>query len=285
MEVPVSKGFLIYAQNTDTTDYVRQAYALALSIKGSQKKINSVSLVTNDIVPVSYQNVFDSIIEIPWGDQSNDSRFRAENRWKLYHCTPYDETIVLDSDMLLLEDISYWWEYCNNYDIKFCSRIKNHKLELVVDTYYRKSFVENKLTNPYYALHYFKKNEAAYEFYKVLEFVCNNWEWCYSKFAPNLYQNWLSMDLATAIAIEITGNYESSIDNCSPLEFIHMKPAIQNWGDIAYTSWLNAVPHVLNGKNELVVSNIKQIKLFHYIEDSFLSQSIILQLEELVYGS
>jgi hypothetical protein len=284
MGVMVSKGFLIFAQNTESVDYVRQAYALALSIKLSQPTINNVSLVTNNVVPDTYKSIFDSIIEIPWGDQSNSSRFRAENRWKLYHCTPYDETIVLDSDMLLLEDISSWWNYCSNYDIKFCSRIKNHKLEPVIDTVYRKSFVENGLTNPYYALHYFKKTEAAYEFYKILEFVCTNWEWCYTKFAPNLYQDWLSMDLATAIAIEIYGQYEVSIDNCSPLEFIHMKPGIQNW-DASFISWMNAVPYVLSNNIDLVVGNLRQTKLFHYVEDKFLTDSIITQLETSINGS
>jgi len=281
MEVMVSKGFLIYAQNTEDTDYVRQAYALALSIKNSQTEITNVSIVSNDTILEKYRSVFDEVIEIPWGDQSNDSRFRAENRWKLYHSTPYEETIVLDSDMLLLEDITYWWDYCSNYDIKFCSRIKNHKLEVVKDTFYRRTFVENSLTSPYYALHYFKKNDAAYEFYKVLEFVCNNWEWCYTTFSPKLYQDWLSMDLATAIAIEITGNYDSSIDEYSPLEFVHMKPKIQNW-DVDFISWMNAVPFVFNNKHELIVGNIKQSKLFHYVEDKFLSDSIIAQLEELV---
>jgi hypothetical protein len=51
----VSKGFLIFAQNTDTVDYVHQAYALALSIKYSQNSINSVSLVTSSKIPKKYK--------------------------------------------------------------------------------------------------------------------------------------------------------------------------------------------------------------------------------------
>ncbi|MEY4331778.1 MAG: hypothetical protein RLZZ196_516, partial [Bacteroidota bacterium] len=156
--------------------------------------------------------------------------------------------------------------------------------EVVVDTSYRKAFVENKLTNPYYALHYFKKSDSAYEFYKVLEFVCNNWEWCYTAFAPNEYQNWLSMDLATAIAIEITGFYESVNDVCSPLEFIHMKPLLQSW-DYTPANWQNTVHALLTKKGDLVVGNIKQVKLFHYVEKDFLTPKIIERLEGLNYGS
>jgi len=279
----VSKGFLLFAQNTDTVDYITQAYALALSIVISQKTVSKVSLMTNNLVPKKYQKVFDQIIPIPWTTDITSS-LAGEHRWKLYHASPYEETIVLDSDMLLLDDISIWWDYCSNYDIKFCNRIKNYKLETVNDTYHRKAFIENKLTNPYFALHYFKKRPSSHEFYKVLEFVCNNWEWCYSQFAPVEYQNWLSMDLAVAIAIEISGMHEIALDNCSPLDFVHMKTPVQGWSPIP-VSWQDTVPFVLNSKANLVVGNIKQTKLFHYVEKNFISKKILSKLEDLCNGS
>lgn len=278
MEATVSKGFLILAQNTNDIDYVRQAYALALSIKNTQS-ISNVSLATNNIVPEKYKAVFDNIVEIPWVDTAIESRYRGENRWKLYHITPYDETIVLDSDMLFTEDITDWWEYCNNFNLKFCSRVKTYKLDTVLaDSLHRKAFISNQLTNPYFALHYFKKSDEAYEFYKTLEFVCNNWEWCYNKFAPKDYQNWLSMDLAAAIAIEISGSYNAVNDVCSPLEFIHMKTGLQGW-EMSFVNWQDAVPSVFNSKGNLVVGNIKQSKLFHYIENHFLSNTVLGTLE------
>jgi hypothetical protein len=281
MEAPVSKGFLVLAQSTSEVDYIQQAYALALSIKFSQQSITNISIVTNDPVPEPYQWAFDNIIPIPWYKEG--SRYQAENRWKLYHATPYEETIVLDTDMLLLEDIEEWWNYCINYDLRFCSRIKNHKLDVIVDTIHRKPFLVNKLTSPYYALHYFKKSDTSYEFYKVLEFVCNNWEWCWTKFAPEEYQDWLSMDLAVAVAIEIASRHDSVEDVCSPLEFIHMKSAIQGWDVIPY-SWKDGVPGILTKKGELIVGNIKQSKLFHYVEKDFITTKIIERLEELVRG-
>lgn len=281
MVIKMTKGFLIFAQNSESINYIDQAYALALSIKLSQPEINNVSLVTNNKVSKKYQKVFDNIIPIPWVDNTESTRYAAEHRWKLFHVSPYDETMVLDSDMLLLDDISLWWNYCDNFDLKFCSRVNNHKGEVIVDTVYRKAFVSNKLTNPYFALHYFKKSQASLEFYKVLEFVCNNWEWCYTKFAPENYQNWLSMDLAAAITIEITGQHESVIDCCSPLEFVHMKPGIQGW-NYAPEFWQDVASSNFNSSGELLINNIKQTKLFHYVEKDFLSKKIISTLEELV---
>jgi hypothetical protein len=282
MGVLVSKGFLVFAQNTDTVDYVRQAYALALSIKFSQPEINSVSLLTNSVVPEQYQTVFDQIIPIPWYDETVSSDLKAEHRWKLYHASPYTETIVLDADMLMLADISSWWEYCSNYDIKFCNKIKNYKNEEILqDTYHRKTFISNELNNPYYALHYFKQSDYAHDFYKLLEFVINNWEYCRGTFAPLDPQQWVSMDLAVALASKIYGIED---DVQSPLEFVHMKPAIQGWSTTP-VSWKNFVNYVLNKKGEFVVGNIKQEKLFHYIDKDSVDDKLINRLEELANGT
>lgn len=278
----MSKGFLVFAQNTKQVDYIQQAYALALSIKFSQKSTTAVSLVTNNEVPEKYKWAFDQIIPIPWITDLPNSEFCSEHRWKLYHVTPYDETIVLDTDMLMLEDISDWWVYCSHYDLKFCSRVLNYKLETIQDTVYRKAFTANQLTNPYFALHYFKKSSQAYEFYKVLEFVVNNWNWCYDNFAFKEYQEWLSMDLASAIAIEISGLQNIVVDTCSPLEFVHMKPLIQGWPEPAL-NWQQAVHSVLTDAGVLFVGNIRQPKLFHYVKKDFLNNRIISTLEELNY--
>jgi hypothetical protein len=279
----VSKGFVVLAQNNNTVDYITQAYALALSIKASQTENNLISLITNDPVPKKYQKVFDQIIPIPFNDDAKNTDWKVENRWKIYHATPYDETIVLDVDMLLLEDISTWWAYCSNYDIKFCSRIRNYKLEEVHDTHHRRTFIANDLPNIYFGLHYFKKTRPAYEFYKVLEFVCNNWEWSYDHFALKEYQKWLSMDLTAAITVDMLGLTETALDKNSPLEFIHMKVPLQGW-KINTSKWSTIVPVNLNNNGFLEVANIRQSKLFHYVEKDFITKSILKKLEKLANG-
>jgi hypothetical protein len=282
MEAPVSKGFLIFAQNTKSVDYVKQAYALALSIKNSQSEVSNVSLVTNSKVPKKYVSVFDQIISIPYFKKTN-SVLHAEHRYQLYAATPYQETIVLDSDMLMTDDVGAWWNYCSNYDIHFCNHITNYKLETITDTVHRKTFIANDLPNVYYALHYFKKSNTAKEFYKVLEFVVNNWEACYGRFAADEYQNWVSMDVSAAIAIKISGMEDVAVSTSNPMNFTHMKSAIQNW-PIVPDSWQTAVPCVLNNQGKLVVGNIEQHKLFHYVEKHFINKKIISKLEELNYG-
>ena len=50
----MSNGFIVLAKNTKSTNYVEQAYALALSIKASQTETTLLTLVTNDKVSKKY---------------------------------------------------------------------------------------------------------------------------------------------------------------------------------------------------------------------------------------
>lgn len=273
MGVLVSKGFLVFAQNTKTVDYVKQAYALALSIKRTQTAVKNISIVTNDAVPDEYQWAFDKIISIPWYEEDISTGLAAEHRWKMIHATPYFETIVLDTDMIFLTDQSNWWEYCSNYDLKFCGQVRNYKYDVIThDTHHRKAFINNKLSNPYFALHYFKNTDPAHEFYKMLEFVCKNWELCYGKFAPENYQDWLSMDLASAVAIDMMGIAEEAVDATGLLTFAHMKPALQGW-DVVPPSWQNGIQWLYN--KDFTIGNIRQVGLFHYVDKNFITDALL----------
>ena len=94
------------AQNSDF-DYVTQACLAAMSIRATNKNA-SICLITNDPVPTKYKQLFDHIVEIPWGDHAANEEWKIHNRWKIYHAIPYDETLVIDTDMLILQDVAAW---------------------------------------------------------------------------------------------------------------------------------------------------------------------------------
>jgi hypothetical protein len=178
-----------------------------------------------------------------------------------------------------LQDINDWWWYCQDHELLFCTSALNYKGDVIENSIYRKTFIQNNLPSPYFALHYFKKSERAEYFYKTLEFVVNNWAWCYGKLASEHYQNWLSMDLAAAIAVELCG-YHSSVDVCSPLKFVHMKAGVQGWHPVP-SSWRNTIPYSYTKSGDLTVGNIRQHHLFHYVEDKFIDIDIIKKLKKL----
>jgi len=68
----------------------------------------------------------------------------------------------------------------------------------------------------------------------------------------------------------------------NPMEFIHMKPLLQGWNSTPET-WQDSVNYNFTG-DILTVSNIRQHKLFHYVEKDFLSPKILKKLTELTNG-
>jgi hypothetical protein len=275
----MSKGYLIFAKDSADKKFTRAAYALALSIKAFNSTA-SVSVVT-DKISDQYKEIFDHVIDIPWYEPSIQSHFAAEHRWKLYHCTPYEETIVLDSDMLVLNDISIYWETFKNYNTFYTSRVIDYRSKTITDDYYRKCFTANNLPNLYSALHYFKKCDSSKEFYKLVEEINNNWELFYGKFVSLYYPKMASMDVSASLAAKILDcEYMISSFN-SPVTFTHMKPLIQGWQNSPLT-WREMVGSYFNDKCELKIGNFKQSNIFHYTEYDFLTDNIVKSLEKKV---
>ncbi len=262
----MNKGFCILAENNYKTDYVKQAYALALSIHKHNKE--NISIITDDIVPDQYKHVFDNIIPIPWGNLAKNSDWKIENRWKLYHLSPYAHTIVMDADMLILENIKEWWYKCFNHAIAFTTDVTTYKGDIVTSNYYRKTFVANDLPNLYSGLYYFKKCSVAKEFFTLVEIISKNWQIFYKQFAPKNAQTWQSFDLNCAIAYKLL-----NLPNIkTPLSFIHMKPHVQHWDNvpIKWTDYLDV--HI---DEEIYLGNFTQKGVLHYVEDEFLTDELL----------
>jgi len=276
----MSKGFLIYAQDSNLKKYTRCAYALALSIKKHIPDAN-ISLVTDNDLPKKYKIVFDQIISIPWRDFSNNSHstYKTEDRWKLYHCSPYDKTIVLDADMLILSDISYWWNYLEKYDLFFTSEVTDYRNKIISGRFYRKTCDSNQLPNLYSGFTYFKKSEFTKDFYAWLEDINNNWELFYGKFVSVNYPKVPSMDVNVSLTVKILNCEDIVAHKNSPITFTHMKPLVQGWVN-ATESWQDSIGCYFNSNCELKIGNYQQYGLFHYTEYTFLTDNVIAQLEQ-----
>jgi hypothetical protein len=269
------KGFVIYAEGTD---YVKQAYLAALSLQASKNEY-PVSLITNTKVSRKYASIFDKIIEIPWYKPS-ETGLCTDNRWKIYHATPYFETVVLDSDVLVLENLDYFWNFAENYNMYFPTEVFTYRKEKVTSDYYRKAFTENNLPNFYNCLFYFKKGNFTHEFYEWTEMVSNNWELFYGEFCRKHYPKQPSMDITTAIVAKIL-DCETDISNhANDLpQIVHMKSQIQNWRN-STTRWQDRVGVYLAEDLQLKIGNHRQDTVFHYTEKDFCTDDIIGKYEQ-----
>ena len=271
----MTKGFLLFAVGQE---YVKQACLCAMSIQATKNNY-PVSLITSNKVPKKYKAVFDKIIDIPWY-KKHTSRFQTEHRWKIYHASPYDKTIVLDTDILVLQNLDNWWKFLDNYDLYYIDKAYTYRKEVIDTDYYRKAFSANKLPSVYNAMHYFKKSDFAHEFYKWLELISNNWELFYGQYCQEYYPKIPSMDISVAIASKIMDCDHSIVNkNAEFPMFVHMKPYAQNWHNPS-ESWQNKVGVYLTDDLQLKIGNHLQNTVFHYTENSFVTDKILLQYEK-----
>ena len=270
----IEKGFLIYANNTWKENYLKQAYALALSIKLYNNDAH-ITVVTNTEAEDKYNKVFDNVIV---KKTKPNSLLNAEERINAFDISPYLKTIVMDADVLVTENLNSWWKYLKNYMIYYASSVRTYRDKISDSTAYRKTFVENELPNLYNTFSYFEKSEEAALFYRMQRLVVENWQTFYKKYAPKKQQKWCSMDVSSAITAKLLCNEEQITSKDSFINVVHLKPKQQGW-TFKYQKASTAVTLNFSDKN-FYIGNFKQNGIIHYVENHFLSDYLITQLEE-----
>lgn len=250
----VSKGYLIFAQPNGKSDYIGQAELLAKSIK-KYNSINNVTIISD----------FDD-------DDAKNSDWKIENRWKAFQLSPYDETVVLDADMLFFRNVDHWWDKLANYDLFFTSNVLTYRGETVTSNYYRKTFEKNNLPNLYSAFYYFKKTKVTENYFKLLESIMKDWKPWYQRYLKNMYQTQQSFDLSSALAVKLLGLEDKVTDSTTVPTFIHLKPHVQNWSSISEKT-STRIP-VYNFDNRLMLDSYMCNDILHYVEDEFVTDQI-----------
>jgi len=281
----MSKGYITLAQNSGKVDYIRQAYALALSIKNTQTDVTDFAICVEDAdkVPEKYRHAFDHIIEIPWGDAAEGEKWKIHNKWKYYYMSPFDETVILDADMIFTTDVSSWWDYLSTQDVHFTTTVHNYKGQIATSDWYRATFTQNELPNVYTAFFYFKQSDEAAQLFKLAEWIYNNWEKFYFENLPEARPKEVSGDVVFALAAKILG-IECNDDLPFP-SFVHMKSRMMDIpGNQITENWIEHVPTYFTDDGTFKVGNYKQYLPVHYHIKDWLTDKIIKQLEDIHNG-
>jgi hypothetical protein len=275
-------GYLIIVSTKDTeVDYAQLAYALALSIKNTQKEgYDRVAIVIDDVTQIDRFKsswVFDHVI--PW-----DQETYWNGRSWMDQLSPFDHTVCLDSDMLFTTDYSHWIDYfVENSELYIANNAYTYRGELVDNDYYRRTFTKNRLPNLYSFYTFFKKDsEVASEFFTLGRYIIKNPIEFSNVFLTDYKPKVVGTDEAFALAaklLDITG------DIAYELEFpkvVHMKGMIQNWpwpSDV----WSDHLGFYLNRKGQLKIGNYQQTNIVHYVEKDKINAEVINILEEIVW--
>lgn len=283
------RGYVVIAQNSGDVDYLEQAYALALNLKITQSEVSNLTVCvdaeTRALITEKHIDIFDNIIDIPWLDAAKGETWKIHNKWKYYHMTPYDETVILDADMIFPTDVSYWWDILSQRDVWSSTHVRTFRNEVVSSDYYRKCFTANDLPNVYTAFFYFKKSDLATELFSMIEVIFQHWERFYHKYVPLHKPDYLSGDVAFALAMKILG--VTHLCTCDSVDavptFVHMKSHVQNIsGRVLHENWNTSLPTYWKSCDNFMVGNFTQTMPFHYVDPLWMTKQRIESMENML---
>jgi hypothetical protein len=214
-------GAVIFAQNNSSVDYVKLAIFAASKIKTFLNIPVSIITDSSDWMLKAYpkeSNIFDQIIKIENTSTSNQKRFNDGTlsskflEWKnlsrnsVYDLTPYDRTLVIDSDYIINSSI-----LCGALDT-------DHNFQIYKDCLSLSSWREttefariNQYSIPFYwaTTFIFEKTLEVKSFFNIINFIKTNWQYfrtLYSIEVPT-FRN----DFAFSIAIHLMNTKSSGI--------------------------------------------------------------------------
>ncbi len=210
----MTQGVLIFAQNNSEIDYAKLSLFCAKRVRTYLDK--PVSLVTDskDWLLQSQpdaESVFDQIIDIndhvhqtrKYYDGSLTSKslvWKNLSRYRSYDLSPYDETLVIDSDYIIASNnLNLIWDsnsdfliYKDSYDL--AQWRDDHSFRYI-----------NQWSVPFYwaTAFYFKKTPFTQAFFKLVEHIKENWS--YYRSLHNIDSYVFRNDFAFSIALHLMG--------------------------------------------------------------------------------
>ena len=275
----MDKGYFIFAQGQE---YIRNAYALALSIKNTQT-INSVcvAISPDDVIPDDYKEVFDHVVQV----KNVGLKYPMQNEWQIWDLTPYKETIHVEADMLFSTNIDWWWEELQLHEIIFTSHVKDYRGNIVTSNYYRQHFEKQNLPKLYNGLYYFRYSKTAHSFFKKAKEVSARYKhYADYFFAGTWYPETPTTDEIFGITAYLL-DLDQIVYNSAYMipYFTHMKVRLQDWKQIEAPDtedWMRYLPSKLS-KQGLNIGGFLQHGPFHYQNKLFLKDQMIDTMKEI----
>lgn len=275
-------GYLLVVSENSDVDYLKLAYALALSIKNTQKQgYDKIALVIDDkskLEKIKSPWVFNEIIE--W----NQETFWNGRSW-MDKLTPWDYTVCLDADMIFTRDYSHWIDYfIENCEIYIPSTAYTYRDEKITSDFYRKTFTANELPNLYSFFTFFKKDSTlAKDFFELGRFIIKH----PIEFKNSFLLKRKPVIVGTDEAFALSSKILDVTDLISyPLDFpkvTHLKSMVQDWPWDS-DKWTYQVGFYLDVNGELKIGNFQQTNIVHYVEKDIVTDEIISILEEIAWN-
>ena len=209
----MSRGIIIFAQNNEYINYAEQACACAGYARKNLSLFDEICLITNTetlkpnkkLINKYFDNVIVSDSFQPdnirlfkdTSDKLEYASFKNMGRSEVYDLSPYDETLVIDADYFIMNDIlDQVWESNNDVMIncKYRDASGRHKENI--------EYLDNFSIPMYWAtVFYFKKSDFAENLFTLISHIKYNYKYYYYLYNCSgvLYRN----DFAFSMALHI----------------------------------------------------------------------------------
>lgn len=183
-----SRGIIAFASNTETTDYISIA-------KKTCRLAGQVLNLPFTIINVEDNTFVNSRYDI---DTNTQVQWKNSNRYQAFELSPYDETLVIDADYLILDK-----NINKIFDINFDYIIQKRSYALTQT--WPNTMGPYSHEHVWATVFAFRKTKKAKLFFNLVERIQNNYGYYHSLF--NIRERNYRNDFAFAIADIILNGY------------------------------------------------------------------------------
>jgi hypothetical protein len=215
-----SRGVVLFAFNSDTVNYVEIAEQCARLIKHTLGL--SITLITDTVSTSKYFdqtiNVNNTLKNVRMG-YAKGTQWRNGDRYRAYELSPYDETILIDSDYLMLD----------NSLVKFLNTATDYRL--IHNNYSATHNMSGdmgpmSLNSVWATAIVFKRSKLTEQLFDLAGRIQHNYRYyrkLYQLREPN-FRN----DYAFAIANNVLSGYTTNINQSMPLTMLTLDKPVTN---------------------------------------------------------
>lgn len=217
----MTQGVVLFAQNNHSVDYVKQAIFCAKKIK---KHLNlPVAIATDNVQYLKetypyYQKYFEHVIELEWKEckqkrifrdgtmSDRDLEWRNHDRGTVYDITPFEETLVMDTDFIVGNDI-----FLNAFNTPDDFLLYRYVTDLNHDREDKNLFdkISDRSVDMYWAtVFYFKKTTQNKVLFDLINHIKENW--LYYRLVYQIPDITYRNDFSFSIAIHILNGHQTS---------------------------------------------------------------------------
>lgn len=227
----MSRGIIIFAQNNEYINYAEQACACAGYARRNLSLFDEVCLITNSDTLQSEEKLineyFDNVIVSDnfqpenirlfkdTTDKLEYASFKNMSRSEVYKLSPYDETLVIDADYFIMNNVlDQVWNSDNDVMINSKYRDISGRHQENIE------YIDNFSIPMYWAtVFYFKKSDFAENLFTLISHIKHNYKYYYYLYncSGNLYRN----DFAFSMALHILNGSVAFDVPSLPIEYLN----------------------------------------------------------------